>query len=76
MKLFAESLQLTTAALSGDQQWRLQKLDQLTPGDFATVLRQAYTLGEALTANDFLQQLENECAVKSGGRGQRSIGFF
>jgi hypothetical protein len=33
-------------------------------------------LGEPLTANDFLQQLEYECKIKNGGKGQRSIGFF
>jgi SpoVK/Ycf46/Vps4 family AAA+-type ATPase len=76
IELFVESLQLATTELNAEQQRRLQKLDQLTPGDFATVLRQAYTLGETPTVNDFLQQLENECTVKNGGRGQRSIGFF
>jgi hypothetical protein len=49
--LFAESLQLSTADLSNHHQRRLQKLNQLTPGDFATVLRQAYNLDEMPTAD-------------------------
>ncbi len=73
--LFAESLQLDPKAISTEHQNRLQKLDQLTPGDFATVLRQARTLNEIPTANEFLSQLENECAIKNKGRSQRSIGF-
>lgn len=76
INLFAESLQLTSSALTGEQQQRLQKLDQLTPGDFATVLRQAYILAEIPIVDEFLQQLENESALKNGGRVQRHIGFL
>ncbi len=73
--LFAESLQLTKFIVSAEHQRRLQKLDQLTPGDYATVLRQVHILGEKLTADEFIDQLENECAAKNGGRIQRGIGF-
>jgi SpoVK/Ycf46/Vps4 family AAA+-type ATPase len=75
LELFAESLQLATVDLSGNHQQRVQKLDQLTPGDFATVLRQAYTLDEMPTANQLLDQLEKESALKNHGRSRRSLGF-
>lgn len=74
--LFAESLNMDLSTIIGDHQKRLIKLDTLTPGDFATVLRQAAALGEPPFAEDFLQQLETECALKNGGRVQRSIGFI
>jgi SpoVK/Ycf46/Vps4 family AAA+-type ATPase len=75
LELFAESLQLSTDDLSNHHQRRVQKLDQLTPGDFATVLRQAYNLDEMPTADQLLEQLEKECTLKNHGRTQRSIGF-
>ncbi len=75
LNLFAESLQLKPETVSPEQQSRLQKLDQLTPGEFATVLRQARTLNEMPTVNEFLHQLETECILKNNGRSQRSIGF-
>ncbi|MDD1628284.1 MAG: hypothetical protein LUQ26_12560, partial [Methylococcaceae bacterium] len=61
--------------LSGMHQQRVQRLDQLTPGDFATVLRQAYTLDETPTADQLLDQLEKECSLKNHGKSLRSIGF-
>lgn len=76
LNLFAESLNMDLPIITGDHQKRLLKLDNLTPGDFATVLRQASALGEEYFADDFLLQLENECSLKNGGRIQRSIGFI
>ena len=51
----------------------LAKLDKLTPGDFATVLRQTLSLGEAITPALLLQALTQECQVKPNH--SRSIGF-
>ena len=54
---------------------RLMKLDALTPGDFAAVRHQCEILGEALTPEEFLLQLEGEHRVKPEVRQARSIGF-
>ena len=37
----------------------------LTPGDFATVKRQCLVLDTSLTAEEWLEQLEIECHIKS-----------
>ena len=37
----------------------------LTPGDFATVKRQCLVLDTALTPDEWLEQLEIECEIKS-----------
>jgi SpoVK/Ycf46/Vps4 family AAA+-type ATPase len=63
------------AALSAEQRERLAALDQLTPGDFAAVRQQLEILGEALTADEFLSQLEAEHRVKPEVRMRRGIGF-
>jgi ATPase family associated with various cellular activities (AAA) len=51
------------------EQWesRLLLIRQLTPGDFATVKRQSLVLDVRLTPEEWLEQLEIECALKSGG---------
>ena len=71
-----------TEALSGEAQAlapalreRLARLDQLCLGDFAAVQRQAQILGEALTAEDFLAQLEAEHRLKPEVRERRGMGF-
>jgi SpoVK/Ycf46/Vps4 family AAA+-type ATPase len=61
--------------LSDEQRTRLAALDQLVAGDFAAVRRQVEILGEALTADEFLSQLEAEHRVKPGVRQRRGIGF-
>jgi hypothetical protein len=38
----------------------------LTAGDFATVKRQSIVLDTALTPDEWLEQLEIECEIKSG----------
>ena len=55
---------------------RLAALDQLTPGDFAAVQRQAEILGVSLQADEFLAQLEAEHRVKPDVRRRRRIGFM
>ena len=54
---------------------RLAALDQLTPGDFAAVCRQAEILGDALEPDAFLSQLESEHRAKPEVRQRRAIGF-
>jgi len=53
---------------------RLLRLANLTPGDFATVLRQEGILGETFDPEALLQAIEGESAAKPGARS-RSIGF-
>ncbi len=43
----------------------LARLGTLTPGDFATVIRRARVLGEALTPAALLSGLESECSARS-----------
>jgi SpoVK/Ycf46/Vps4 family AAA+-type ATPase len=74
--LFAESINLDANRLESDHQRRLQRLDHLTPGDYATVLRQAAILKQSLSADQLIEQLEKESALKNGQRVQRSIGFI
>ncbi|EXI81782.1 MAG: Proteasomal ATPase [Candidatus Accumulibacter appositus] len=64
-----------TAPLTPPLRQALQKLTAATPGDFATVQRQERLLGERYTAENFLQCLERECAVKKGAK-TTSIGFL
>ncbi len=52
---------------------RLLLMPLLTPGDFATVKRQSLVLDVRLTPQEWLEQLEIECALKKGAppaRGQ------
>ena len=76
INLFAESAGTDITTVSHEHQQRLLKLEQLTPGDFATVLRQADTLGETFTAHELLTQLEKECLIKKGNKSQNNIGFI
>ena len=47
----------------------------LCPGDFAAVKRQINLLAAALSADEFLTQLQAEHRLKSGVRQLRSMGF-
>lgn len=53
----------------------LNQLNNLTPGDFATVRRQVALLSITLTAEELLNRLKQECKSK-GGSGGRQIGFI
>lgn len=53
----------------------LNQLNNLTPGDFATVRRQAMLLGVALTAPELLKRLKHECHTKNGSN-TRQFGFI
>lgn len=64
--------QLGLAAPGSPEQSRLARLRQLTPGDFAAVLRQGRfkPIGDAAA---LVAGLEGECALKEGAKG--SMGF-
>lgn len=53
----------------------LNQLNNLTPGDFATVRRQAALLNVMLTAEELLKRLQQECRNKRNS-GSRQIGFI
>lgn len=80
----AQRLQMfVTEALAGDagllhdeMKARLNRLDQLCPGDFAAVQRQAAILDTTLEPMEFLEQLEAEHRLKPEVRDSRSIGFM
>ena len=75
-KMFAtEALDGNSANLTGKICDRLNKLQMLTPGDFASVKRQITLLDETLTADEFLEQLEQEHKVKPDIKWARTIGF-
>ena len=59
-------------APSAGEQARLARLQQLTPGDFAAVLRQS-RFKPLASAADWLAALESECALKEGSK--QVIGF-
>jgi SpoVK/Ycf46/Vps4 family AAA+-type ATPase len=71
----AEALAGDAAALTAERRRRLAALDQLVPGDFAAVQRQAEILGAAPDADEFLCLLEGEHRVKPEVRQRRGIGF-
>jgi SpoVK/Ycf46/Vps4 family AAA+-type ATPase len=48
-------------------QQRLSRLTNLTPGDFATVIRQARIVGQRYDAEQLLAALEEECRAKQWG---------
>lgn len=53
----------------------LDQINNLTPGDFATVRRQIKLVGATLTADELLKRLIQECKCKSDS-GSRPIGFI
>lgn len=52
---------------------QLAQWPNLTPGDFATVIRQARSLDQALDSPTLLELLKKECEVKNGR--SKPIGF-
>jgi SpoVK/Ycf46/Vps4 family AAA+-type ATPase len=64
-------------ARSQEHEYRsvLNQLTNLTPGDFATIRRQAKLLNIPLTADELLKRLQQECKTKNGSN-QRQIGFI
>ncbi|MBP7565941.1 MAG: ATP-binding protein [Burkholderiaceae bacterium] len=70
-----EALSGDASAFTESLRLRLAKLDQLCPGDFAAVKRQADILGENLLAEEFAEQLEAEHRIKPEVRESRGMGF-
>jgi SpoVK/Ycf46/Vps4 family AAA+-type ATPase len=71
-----------TEALKGDAtkfdealRTRLAKLEQLSPGDFASVKRQVDILASEFSADEFIEQLEAEHRIKPEVREARGMGF-
>ena len=58
---------ITTVDAREKDKWekRLLFMRHLTPGDFATVKRQCLVLDTVLTPDEWLEQLEIECEIKS-----------
>jgi hypothetical protein len=54
---------------------RLNALDRLTPGDFATVKNQCLLLDEHLTPDEWLDQLALEIEMKKKATAKRTMGF-
>jgi len=71
----AEALAGDETLLTSEQHDRLAELDQLAPGDFASVKRQVDILEVPFDADEFLAQLESEHRVKPEVRQRRGIGF-
>jgi SpoVK/Ycf46/Vps4 family AAA+-type ATPase len=53
----------------------LGAIDDLAPGDFATVKRQAQMLGEQLSAESWIEQLAAEAKAKMLGLRRQQLGF-
>ena len=56
-------------------QKKLWKIKNLTPGDFATVKRQAIILDQVLTPEEWIVQLNQEAEDKLEGIERNGIGF-
>ena len=66
----ADRLEISTAI---DDRLRLDKISNLTPGDFANVIRQS-RLRKISSTYDLIKRLEAECEIKPGCSKQK-IGF-
>lgn len=71
----AEALNGGAEQLLPEQAERLDQLDLLAPGDFASVKRQIDLLGECFAPDEFLSQLEAEHRVKPEAKHRRAMGF-
>jgi SpoVK/Ycf46/Vps4 family AAA+-type ATPase len=71
-----EALAGDASLLSATMQKKLAQLTQLCPGDFAAVKRQGVILDVALSAEEFLAQLEAEHRIKPEVREGRAMGFM
>lgn len=58
-----------------DLRQALDAIDDLAPGDFATVKRQAQVLGEKLSPDAWIEQLAAEAKAKMLGLRRQQVGF-
>ena len=63
------------ATLPALLQQRLCHLTNLTPGDFAVVIRQSLMLGHHFNADNLVVASEEESPVRSGIQPNRSVAF-
>ena len=76
-KMFVvEALANDASLLTTEIRNHLALLDQLCPGDFAAVKRQAVILDSELGALEFLAQLQAEHRIKPEVRENRGMGFL
>ncbi len=76
-KMFVvEALTGDASLLTPEIRSQLASLDQLCPGDFAAVKRQAVILDSELGALEFLEQLQSEHRIKPEVRENRGMGFL
>ncbi len=73
-RLFCEHVPKMTRAEEIACRGTLDQFANLTPGDFATVRRQAKLFGVKLLGNELLERLRQESKIKRDG-ASRSIGF-
>ena len=71
-----EACQGDALQLQGAVRARLGALDQLCPGDFAAVRRQALILEVQMAPLEYLEQLEAEHRIKPEVRESRGMGFL
>ena len=72
--LFLAQAKKFSSHLETEYRAALNQLNNLTPGDFATVRRQAALLSVKLSADELLKRLKLECKNK-GGSENKQIGF-
>ena len=66
---------LALGELSAADLARLERLDGLTPGDFAAV-RRGGRFNPLMNTADFVTRLEGEVQMKEEGRKKPQIGFY
>ncbi|MFH1494749.1 MAG: ATP-binding protein [Pseudomonadota bacterium] len=74
-RLFLDQAKKLPRSREAEYRAELKQLNNLTPGDFATVRRQAALLSVTLTAEELLNRLKQECKSKGGIKTQQ-IGFI
>ena len=74
-QLFLEHLGQRTLVDKVYCQTELNRLNNLTPGDFACIRRQLKLMGEKLTPETWITRLQQECRAKPD-QGGRTMGFL
>ena len=72
-RLFFE--RMFKATLTDEEFSELKALRNLAPGDFRTVRQEQFYLGEAVTNEERIAALKEECNLKKDGDHSASIGF-
>lgn len=73
-KIFFE--RMFKLSITPEEEFRLQAIPNLAPGDFRTVRQGLYYLNpQEIKVSDLLEGLERESAMKNGGGKTKAIGF-